>query len=298
MPDIEKINGYATTSITKLNGIALSSIADVNGYDVPAASLFDVTFNFDGQTNYTTTSTSAFAGWVTGTGSMSSWRGGANACSDTGNKWANGATGTDALLGTNKVSRGFGIDYNATSSSFTGPSGAHNGSGGHSTVTSTDYMYAETSGQTPTNSNFLARTQGYNFSTEMSDTSNDLNLKFYVHAFGQAMGRLHIYYDNAATSKATDATLLATCVGSHSGAYTTGTTTLTNTASSPSTISPASQTWSGLTSNWIQFTVSLNALRSLNDTYYIYFVYAGGTGANGNFRGDLAIDDVQFVEEE
>ena len=298
MPDIEKINGYATTSITKLNGISLSGIADVNGYDVPAASLFDVTFNFNGQTNYTTTATSATSGWVTGTGTMSDWRGGANACSDTGNKWANGATGTDALLGTTRVSRGFGIDYNATGSSFTGPSGAHDGSGGHSTVTSTDYMYAESSAQSGNTNNFLARSKGYNFSTEMSDTSNDLNLKFYVHAFGQSMGRLHIYYDNAATSKATDATLLATCVGSHSGSYTTGTTTLTNTASSPSTISPASQTWSGLTSNWVQFTVSLNALRSLNDTYYIYFVYIAGTGANGNYRGDLAIDDVQFVEEE
>lgn len=293
MPNIEKINGLATSSIEKIGGIALTSIENINGLTVSsAAALFDVTWNFDDQTTYLSTSG---AGWVTGTGNHVGWLGGAAACSGTGGDWTESVQSADSDLDTDRTVTGFRVDTNATGSSGTGPDGAHNGSGGHDTSSTTKYIFAETSGSLDTNNQFLARTPGYNFSTEMSDTSNNLNLKFYVHAFGTDMGILKVYYDNATSSESGDATLLVTCTGS----TVSGNTRLTNVAETGSSISPASQDWSGTSSNWIQFTVSLNSLRSLNDTYYIYFLYEPDDDAGVNsFKGDLAIDDVQIVEEE
>jgi len=45
-------------------------------------------------------------------------------------------------------------------------------------------------------------------------------------------------------------------------------------------------------SSWVQFTVSLNAIRAINSTHYIYFVYQG----TNSFGGDLSLDDIQIVE--
>ena len=44
--------------------------------------------------------------------------------------------------------------------------------------------------------------------------------------------------------------------------------------------------------NWSQKTVSLNSYRTTDSTFYIYFVADGAT----NFRCDIAIDNVQFLE--
>ena len=284
MPTIEKVSGIAFSSIADFSGIAKADIAKLSNVDA-TSSLFDVTWTFDGQSTYTSTSGN---GWSP-TGDMSDWVSGAQACSDSGNKWAATQSSNDGNLGTNRTATGFRIDFNGTGSSGTGPSGAHNGLGGHDTSSGTRYAYAETSGVLDTNNHFIARTPGYNYSTAMGDTSNNLDLKFFVHAYGSNIGILKIYYDNLASSKSTSATLLAECVGSNPSGFTG---TLTNSAESHSQISPASQSWTSNGSNWVQFTVSLNDIRTTNADHYIYFVYQGTT----SFRGDLALDDIQIVE--
>ena len=285
---IEKFSGVAVADIEDVSGVAAANIEDISGVDFSSqgqVTLFDVTWTFDGQN--TTTSTSG-NGWNP-TGDMSGWASGTNACSDSGNRWAATQSANDGDLGTNRTATGFRIDFNGTGSGGTGPSGAHNGSGGHSTTSGTRYAYAETSGVLDTNRHFIARSPGYNYSTAMGDTSNNLDLKFYVHAYGSDIGTLKIYYDNLASSKSTSATLLVSCVGSNPSGFTG---TLTNTAESHSQVSPASQSWTSNGSNWVQFTVSLNDIRTTNADHYIYFVYQGTT----SFRGDLALDDIQIVE--
>ena len=43
----------------------------------------------------------------------------------------------------------------------------------------------------------------------MDNTTNDLDLKFYVHAYGSQIGDLYVYIDDSSTSNHSSATLLA-----------------------------------------------------------------------------------------
>lgn len=283
---IEKISGVAIADIEEFSGVVPNNVK-VSGVEATQqqANLLDVTWTFDGQAFAISTSGN---GWSP-TGDMRLWASGTDACSDSGNRWAATQSSNDTDLGTTRTATGFRIDYNGTGSSGTGPSGAHDGSGGHDTSTTTKYAYAETSGSLDTDNHFIARTPGYNFREAMGDTSNNLDLKFYVHAYGSHIGTLKIYYDNVASSKSTSATLLAECVGSNPSG-TTG--KLTNSAESHSQISPSTATWTSNGSNWVQFTVSLNDIRTTDADHYIYFLYQ----ATNYFRGDLALDDIQIVE--
>ena len=115
----------------------------------------------------------------------------------------------------------------------------------------------------------VVRTPGFNFSTSMVDTSNDLDLKFWLHQYSSVSGQghnLYIYIDDASTSTHADATLL------HS-------------------ITDFSE-YNGHSAAWSQKTVSLNSYRAVDATHYIYFVADGAT----SFRCDIAIDNVQFLE--
>ena len=114
----------------------------------------------------------------------------------------------------------------------------------------------------------VVRTPGINFSTTMSDTSLNLNLKFWLHQYSSNNSghNLYIYIDDASTSTLADATLL-------------------------STITDFSA-YSANASSWTQQTISLNSYRTTNSTFYIYFVADGAT----SFRCDIAIDNVEFSE--
>ena len=105
----------------------------------------------------------------------------------------------------------------------------------------------------------------FNSSNMLDSSGNDLNLKFWVHAYGSQMGDLYVYIDTATSSNHSGATELA-----------------------------AYESFSGFTtysSLWQQKTISLNSYR--NDTnYYIYFVSQNAT----QYRSDLAIDAVQIIE--
>ena len=293
MPSIEKMNGVSASSIEKINGVATGDIESVAGLTL--ASNYSQIWTFDGQANNTSAAGGTTSGWVTGTGLETGWAGGGAVCSESGNRWAFGVTsGTDTALSTSRTATGWNVDHNTTTSNYTGPFGAHDGSRGHDSGSTTKYIYAETSSNAGSR-HHITRTPGVNFSTSMSNTSNSLALQFYMHAYGQSMGRLHIYIDDSSTSRSTEAELLATCVATFNGSYTTGTTRMTQ-SSVGGTITPASIDYTGISDDWTSVSIDLGKYRTVNSTHYIYFVYQNSTGSNGNYRGDLAIDDVQLLE--
>ena len=111
---------------------------------------------------------------------------------------------------------------------------------------------------------FVTRMPVFN-SSNMLDSGNDLDLKFWVHAFGSQIGDLYVYVHTAATANHSSATELA-----------------------------AYESFSGYTATssvWQEKTISLNSYRNGAD-YYIYFISQNATG----FRGDLAVDAVQIIE--
>ena len=203
-----------------------------------------------------------FEGETTQEGATSDW--------SPGNSWVNG---TSAVAGTywardsNKTVKGWNLGQDTTPSGTTGPSGGVNTTdGSHYTTTDLDrYMYVETSNSRHTYCH-VTRTPSID-SDNMVDSGNNLDLKFWVHAFGSQVGDLYVYISTAATSNHTSATELA-----------------------------AYESWSGFTANssvWQQKTISLNSYRD-GTPVYIYFVSQNATG----FRGDLAVDAVQIIESE
>jgi len=102
-----------------------------------------------------------------------------------------------------------------TSSSNTGPQGPPT-SRTDSTVDTTAsangrYIYSESSsaqsGYSTDNSSrvFLVRTPGINFSSAMSSTSNVVRVEMQAHGFGQRIGKLQVWVDDASTSNTTTA---------------------------------------------------------------------------------------------
>ena len=253
-----RLLNYSGSQITEIDKVPGQTIAKWGAIDFTAAAPPSTTwssslYSYENQT----TQESATGNWVVST-----------PMSDAP-AWGNGSSvvnGTYWGLTSNKTVKGWNLGQDSTPSSNTGPAGgATFPNGTPSTLTGEHkYMYTEaTSGRN--NYCFVCRTGGYNFSTLMNDTSNDLELQFYVHGFGSQMGDLFIYIDTATTSNNTNATLLDSI------------TTFTQTAT---------------TSNYTLKMCDLNNYRAINDTHYIYFVSQNGTG----FRSDLAVDLVQIKE--
>lgn len=291
-----KVNGVTTASsnIAKVNGVTYSNIKKIQGV---GGALLSSAYGFDDQT----TSTSAtLNGWAP-SGTHASWVNGAAAVKNfkNGGKWSSSSitpiNGEPSLAGSSNIT-GWKCDYNATGSTNTGPTGAHNGNGGHSTVTSTKYVYTEVSSSRHSYHHIM-RTPAFNFSTAMSDTDNTLELEFYVHARGINIGILTVWIDDASTSNSTDADLLAQFSGTHSGTASSGTSTLSSAASTHAQVSlggtaNGDATFTGTGSNWVKAVVNLGNYKTINSNHYIYFVYIGDT----SFTGDLAIDDVVIKE--
>ena len=178
--------------------------------------------------------------------------------------WENGASATDGTYWawtSNKTVKGWNLsndtDSNSTPSASTGPAGG--GYGG-----STGFAYTETSGSKHVLC-FVMRTPGINFSSEMGSTSNNLDLKFYVHAYGSQMGDLRVYIDDASTSNDSAATQLHEIT---------------------------SWSFSAATDAWLLVTISLNSYRAVDATHYIYIVSQNATG----YYSDMSVDNVQIVE--
>jgi len=208
--------------------------------------LYKVTYDFSDQS----TSTGSSTNWSPKSGTnMADWVNGTSVVN--GTRW----TGTKNVKGWNLSNE---TDGNATGSPNTGPSSGYNGS--------TGFMYTEVS----FSKNlfvFVCRTPAFNFSTLMGDTSNDLKLKFRVHAYGSQIGDLFINISTNSTTTHSTSTNLASYT-SFSG-------------------------FSGHTSAWQEKVISLNSYRTVNSDHYIYFASYNATG----FRGDLSVDYVEICEE-
>jgi len=266
----KKINTIISGSVVRLDTVVGNTIAKVNGLFFTGAALpeaINITHQFEDQTtaeqqNTIWSPSNTAADWVNGVSAVTDAE-----PSNTGTNWGKTAT---------KQVRGWNCGQDATTSSSTGPNGGVNPADGtHDTSSDGDrYIYCEaTTGTggvggslTANNRTWVTRMPGINFSTAMANTSIDLNLKFWLHAFGSNIGDLFIYIDTNAASNHSTATLIQS--------YT---------------------SFSGFNANsddWQQQTVSLNSYRTVDATHYIYFVYEGATG----FRADLAIDAVQIIE--
>ena len=176
--------------------------------------------------------------------------------------WVNGTSVVNGSYweSSGKTVKGWNLsnqtDSNSTISSGTGPGGGgHGGSIGfmYTEVTSSRHLYV-----------FVCRTPAFNFSTLMTDTSNDLKLKFRVHAYGSQMGDLFINISTSTTTTHSTSTNLASYT-SFSG-------------------------FTGYTSAWQLKEIDLNSYRTVNSDHYIYFASYNATG----YLGDLAIDNVQI----
>ena len=250
----EKVNSIISGSISKLDTVVGNTIAKFNGLILVGAappSLFSKQYQFEDQT--------------TAEGTTSNW-----SPTNTHSDWVNG---TSAVNGTywgrtsNKTVKGWNCGQDGTGSGGTGPNGGVNPlDGSHDTSADGDrYLYSESSSNRSLYA-FVTRMPGFNFSTEMTNTGNNLNLKFWVHAYGSTMGDLYAYIDTATTSNHSNATELL-----------------------------ALETFTGFTANssvWQQQTISLNSYRATDAVHYIYFVTQNGT----SFRSDMAIDNIEFVE--
>jgi hypothetical protein len=263
MPDIIGISGVPVASIVRRTG---RNRADVVSLSKRGNS--GVTHSFPSLAGPAWSSTQYhFEDQSTGEAHGTSW-----SPSGTHSTWS---SGTSAVNGTywgrtsNKNVKGWNIGTDNTPSGNTGPSGGVNtANGNHQTSAANDnYLYSEVSSNKRDYA-FVARMPGFNFSTEMGDTSRDLNLIFWLHAYGSQIGDLYVYIDTATTSNHSNATELS-----------------------------ALESFTGFTANssvWQEQTISLNSYRTVNSTHYIYFVTQNATG----FRGDLAIDAIQIVESE
>lgn len=252
---ISKISGVTWSSIANVSGISVSSIANIVGETPPVATpnWSSSLYHFEDQTRAET-------------------HGGDWSPSNTHTAWVNGASAVNGSFWgrtSNKTVKGWNCGEDNSPSGNTGPAGGVVVStGGHSTAAASDmYLYSEVSSN-KYNYAFVTRMPGFNFNAEMADTkSNNLDLVFWVHAFGSQIGDLYVYIDTATTSNHSSATELA-----------------------------AYESWSGFTSTtsvWQQKTISLNSYRGIsNQNHYIYFVTQNATG----FRGDLAIDGIQIIE--
>jgi len=254
---ISKVSGIAWANIASYGGVSKANIANLVGQSAPSSgggpAWSSTLYQFEDQTRANSSNLNSF--W-TPSGTAASWANGPNAVN--GTYWGRVS---------NKSVTGWNTEQDGTGSGGTGPAGGVTiPSGAHSTANSTDmYLYTEVSSQGRTYC-FVTRTPGFNFSTSMGDTSRNLDLKFWVHAYGSDIGDLYAYIDDTSTSNHSNATELA-----------------------------AYESFSGFTSNssvWQQKTISLNNYRTVNSSHYIYFVSQNAT----RFRGDLAIDGIQIVE--
>ena len=253
MPDVSKLDNIAIDDINKVDSYTkISDIVNINGYTIP--SVFNQLFDFEDQT----TQENGGADWNP-SGTHGDWE------TDTAVVTGGGSWGNPASNG-NITTDGWNLGFGTTASNGTGPNGGVDSALDGSHDSSGRYMYVEGTGLKDDRV-CVVRTPGFNFSTSMLSTSNDLDLKFWLHQFSNGTGHdLFVYIDDASTSTESDATLLTTI--DDFSAYTAN------------------------SSNWVQYTVSLNSYRTVDATHYIYFVADGAT----NFRCDIAIDNVQFLE--
>ena len=256
MGTISSISGKAFTAANSISGIAEASIASMSSQTAPAggSNWISTIYDFNTQT--------------AATGQSADWSPSAAYTTD---GWVNGNSsvdGTSFRVGTS--SKGLNCDSGTTPSSLTGPNGGMTSytDGTIDSATDQRYLYKESSGTYATYDH-VGRTPGYNFSTLMNSTANNLRMRFGYQAYGSNITPTiyNIYVDTATTTNVASATLVATL------------------ASSGNTMA----------SGAIAYTivdVDLNAYRTVDATHYFWINIPRTT----SYRGDTAIDSVYFEE--
>lgn len=236
------IDGIAPSNIDNVDNVSISNISN-RSFPGNWIAPINLIYKFEGETRQTSPS--------------GNW--------NPQNGWVNGTSATNGTYWgrtSNKTVKGWNCDSLTTPSSNTGPADGVDDVGYGNFNYNTQYLYTEVSSGRHAYC-FVARTPVI---PPMSNSSNDLTLKFWVHAFGSNIGDLYVYIDDATTSNHSNATELA-----------------------------AYESWTGFSSNysfWQQKTINLNNYRDNTTNYYIYFVSQNAT----YWAGDLAIDSVEIIE--
>ena len=248
------------TGITSVSAIAKANIASIDNIAVPGtgtpwrSNIYD--FNSEARE----------------TNQNNDWSPSAAYAAD---GWANGQVVINGSQWTSGVqAKGVNSNYANTPSSFTGPAGGMTSTTNGATNSSSTqrYLYKETSGGRNIYDH-ICRTPGYNFSSLMNNTSNNLRLVMWYHAYGNTTwsGNLYtIYTDTSTTSTSTASTQLQTLAAS-------------------------GNLMSATTSPYLIQYVDLNNYRTVNSTHYFYMLLNPQTAGTG-FRHDIALDTVYFEE--
>ena len=248
------------TGVTSVDNIAKASIASIDNIAVPSSGPLYRSNIYDFNTQ--TANTNAAGDW-------------APSAAYTTDGWLNGlnaVNGTTWTVGTSV--KGLNCDFGTTPSTFTGPAGGMTSTtNGTPTAVSTQrYLYKETSSSRNLWDHVL-RTPGYNFSTLMTSTSNNLRMVMWYHAYGNTTwsGDLFtVYVDTALTSNDVAATTLYS-------------------------LPAAGNTMAGEASPYIVQNIDLNSYRTIPATYYFY-ILLNPQPTGTSYRHDIAIDTVYFEE--
>ena len=199
MGTISTISGKAFTAVTSITGLARASVASISSQTAPAAGSNWISTIYDFNTQ--TAQTSPTSDW-------------APSAAYTTDGWVNGNSsvdGTSFRVGTS--SKGLNCDLGTTPSSSTGPNGGMTSYTDGTIDSATDQRYLYKEGSSSRNLyDHVARTPGYNFSTLMNSTANNLRMRFGYQAYGSNITPTiyNIYVATTTTTNVASATLVAT----------------------------------------------------------------------------------------
>jgi len=248
------------TGITSVSAIAKANIASIDNIAVPGTGTpwRSNIYDFNSETRETNQN--------------NDWSPSAAYAAD---GWANGQVVINGSQWTSGVqAKGVNSNYANTPSSFTGPAGGMTSTTNGATNSSSTqrYLYKETSGGRNIYDH-VCRTPGYNFSSLMNNTSNNLRLVMWYHAYGNTTwsGNLfQVFSDTGQTSTGAVSTTVYT-------------------------LPAAGNTMAQTNSPYIVQNIDLNAYRTSPATYYFYLLLSPQpTGTT--YRHDTAIDTVYFEE--
>ncbi len=259
---ITKIHNTAVTSILSINNVLTSGISKINDVDLGSGGggtpWISTIYDFNSEARETNQNndwspSAAYAadGWVNSQSAI------------------NGSQWTSSVL-----AKGLNSNYSTTPSSQTGPAGGMTSTTNGATNSSSTqrYLYKETSGGRNIYDH-VCRTPGYNFSSLMNNTSNNLRLVMWYHAYGNTTWSGNIFQVFTDTATASNAGI----------------------ATGVRTLPAAGNTMAATNSPYIKQEIDLNAYRTLNQTNYFYLILSPQT-AGTTYRHDTAIDTVYFEE--
>jgi len=256
MGTISSISGKAFTAANSISGIAEGSIASLSSQSVPSggSNWISTIYDFNSETVQT--------------GPANDWSPSASYAAD---GWVNGNSSVDgATFRSGTSSKGMNCDSGTTPSSNTGPNGGMTSYTDGTIDNATDQRYLYKEGSSTRNLyDHVARTPGYNFSTLMNSTANNLRMRFGYQAYGANITPdiYNIYVATTTTTNVASATLVATLAASG------------NT----------------MASGAIAYTIvdiDLNAYRTVDATHYFWI----NLPVASSYRCDTAIDSVYFEE--